>query len=153
MKGVIANMTEIQRSANAVWEGDLRGGKGKMSTQSGVLNTDAYGFSTRFENEPGTNPEELIAAAHAGCFTMNLSGVLGRNGFNPQSLMTQAVLTMEKLEAGFTITKIRLEVEGQVPGIDEARFKELADQAERTCPISRLLRPGLQSVEVVAKLK
>jgi lipoyl-dependent peroxiredoxin len=146
-------MADIQRKANAVWDGELRSGKGKISTPSGVLNTDAYGFTTRFENEPGTNPEELIAAAHAACFSMNFSGVLGKNGYKPESVNTEATLTMEKTDAGFSIVKIRLETEVQVADIDEAKFQELADVAEKTCPVSRLLRPGLQEVEVVARRK
>lgn len=146
-------MADIQRSADAIWQGDLRGGQGRISTPSGVLKDDPYTFATRFENVTGTNPEELIAAAHAGCFTMNLSGTLARKGFTPESLTTHATLSMDKTEAGFSITRIRLEVEGKVANIDEATFKQVADEAERTCPVSRLLRPGLQEVEVVAKLK
>jgi lipoyl-dependent peroxiredoxin len=145
-------MADIQRTADAVWQGDLRGGKGQISTGSGVLNTNAYGFTTRFENEAGTNPEELVAAAHAACFSMNLSGVLGKNGFKPERIQTHALLSMEKQDVGFVITKIRLEVEGRVPDIDQTKFQQLAEEAEKTCPISRLLRPGLNEVEVVARL-
>ncbi len=146
-------MADIQRTANAQWQGGLKSGKGQISTPSGVLQNDAYTFATRFENAEGTNPEELIAAAHAACFTMNLSGTLEKRGYQPQSIQTHAVLSMDRTDAGFTVTKMRLETEAQVPNIDEATFKEIADVAEKTCPISRLLRPGLKEVEVVAKLK
>jgi lipoyl-dependent peroxiredoxin len=146
-------MAHIERSADAVWEGDLRSGTGHLSTPTGVLNQDPYTFTTRFEDQPGTNPEELVAAAHAGCFTMNLSGVLGRNGYTPEKLSSHATVMMDRTDAGFSVTKILLEVEGQVPGIDAETFRTLADEAERTCPISRLLRPGLQELELVATLK
>lgn len=146
-------MADIQRTADAVWKGDLRSGTGTITTPSGVLNGDAYSFVTRFENSPGTNPEELIAAAHAACFTMAFSGLLARKGYIPEELNTRAVLSMDKLEAGFTITKMRLEVEGQVSNLDQMTFQQLAEEAEKGCPVSRLLRPGLQSVEVVAHLK
>lgn len=145
-------MADIQRTADAVWQGDLRGGNGQISTPSGVLKDDAYTFATRFENAAGTNPEELIAAAHAACFTMAFSGVLARKGYQPESLRTHATLSMDKTEAGFSVTKMLLEVTGKVPNLDEQTFRQLADEAERGCPISRLLRPGLQEIEVVAKL-
>lgn len=144
---------DILRSANAVWQGDLRGGSGKISTDSGALKEDAYSFVTRFENAPGTNPEELIAAAQAACLSMALSGNLTAAKMNPQSISTHATVTLEKNEAGFTITKMRLEVTGRVPGIDEATFKQHAEEAEKGCPISRLLRPGLKQVEVIAHLE
>lgn len=145
-------MADIERTADAVWQGDLRGGNGQISTPSGVLKDDAYTFATRFENAAGTNPEELIAAAHAACFTMAFSGVLARKGYQPESLRTHATLSMDKTEAGFSVTKMLLEVTGKVPNLDEQTFRQLADEAERGCPISRLLRPGLQEIEVVAKL-
>lgn len=146
-------MADIQRTADAVWQGELRTGKGTISTPSGVLKEDAYSFVTRFENQPGTNPEELIAAAHAACFSMAFSGVLGKQGYSPESLSTHATLTMVRTDAGMTIDTVRLEVEGRVPNIDEATFRTLAEEAEKGCPISRLLRPGLRAVEVVARLK
>lgn len=146
-------MADITRTANAEWLGDLRSGTGTISTPSGVLQNDAYSFVTRFENSPGTNPEELVAAAHAACFSMAFSGVLGKKGYNPESLRTRATLSMDKKEAGFTITRMRLEVEGKVPNLQAAEFQQLAEEAEKGCPISRLLRPGLQDVEVVATLK
>src|SRR5271154_3694665 len=108
------------RKASAVWNGSLKEGKGTISTESGVLSNAQYSFSTRFENGKGTNPEELIAAAHAGCFTMALSAQLGNAGITPESLETTASLTMEKLEAGFTITKIHLDVAARIPGSDKA---------------------------------
>ena len=102
----------MKRTASAKWTGDLKQGKGMLTTQSGVLKDTAYGFSTRFENSPGTNPEELIAAAHAGCFTMALSAFLGKAGFTPQSLATQAALTLEQVQGNWTITAIHLDLVG-----------------------------------------
>jgi osmotically inducible protein OsmC len=128
------------RKASAVWNGSLKEGKGTISTQSGVLSNTRYSFSTRFENERGTNPEELIAAAHAGCFTMALSGQLGNAGMTAESLETTASVTLEKLEAGFTITKIHLDVTARIPGADQAAFDKAAANAKAGCPISRLLK-------------
>ena len=128
------------RKASAVWNGSLKEGKGTISTDSGVLSKTQYSFSTRFENGAGTNPEELIAAAHAGCFTMALSGQLGNAGMTPESLETTAAVTLEKLEAGFTITKIHLDVTAQIPGADKAAFEKAAENAKAGCPISRLLK-------------
>jgi lipoyl-dependent peroxiredoxin len=128
------------RKASAVWNGSLKEGKGTISTESGVLSSAQYSFSTRFENGRGTNPEELIAAAHAGCFTMALSAQLGNTGITPESLETTASLTIEKLEAGFTITKIHLDVEARIPGVDPSAFQKAADAAKAGCPISRLLK-------------
>jgi lipoyl-dependent peroxiredoxin len=128
------------RKASAVWNGSLKEGKGTISTESGVLSNAQYSFSTRFENGRGTNPEELIAAAHAGCFTMALSAQLGNAGITPESLETTAAVTLEKLEAGFTVTKIHLDVEARIPGADAAAFQKAAEAAEKGCPISRLLK-------------
>jgi osmotically inducible protein OsmC len=128
------------RKASAVWNGSLKEGKGAISTESGVLSKTQYSFSTRFENGSGTNPEELIAAAHAGCFSMALSAQLGNAGITPESLETTAVLTMEKLEAGFTITKVHLDVTARIPGVDKAAFEKAAAEAKAGCPISRLLK-------------
>src|SRR5271154_3300285 len=108
------------RKASAVWNGSLKEGKGTISTESGVLSSAQYSFSTRFENGRGTNPEELIAAAHAGCFTMALSAQLGNAGITPESLETTASVTLEKLEAGFTVTKVHLDVAARIPGSDKA---------------------------------
>jgi osmotically inducible protein OsmC len=128
------------RKASAVWKGSLKEGKGVISTGSGVLSNTQYSFATRFENGQGTNPEELIAAAHAGCFTMAFSGQLGAANLTAESLETSAALTMEKLDAGWTVTKIHLDVTGKVPGADEAAFQTAAANAKAGCPISRLLK-------------
>ena len=128
------------RKASAVWKGSLKDGKGTVSTDSGVLSSTQYSFSTRFENGRGTNPEELIAAAHAACFTMALSAQLGGANLTPESLETSAALTMEKLDAGWTVTKIHLDVTGRVPGADDAAFQKAAGDAKAGCPISRLLK-------------
>jgi osmotically inducible protein OsmC len=128
------------RKASAVWNGSLKEGKGTISTESGVLANTPYSFSTRFENARGTNPEELIAAAHAGCFTMALSAQLGNAGIKPESLETTASVTFEKLDAGFTVTKIHLETKARIPGADKAAFDKAAQDAKTGCPISRLLK-------------
>lgn len=127
------------RKASAVWKGSLKEGKGTISSESGVLSSTAYSFSTRFENAKGTNPEELIAAAHAGCFTMALSAQLGNAGITPESLETTASVTLDKLEAGWTVTKIHLDVAARIPGADKAAFDKAAENAKAGCPISRLL--------------
>jgi osmotically inducible protein OsmC len=129
----------MKRSASAVWSGDLKTGKGAISTQSGTLKETQYSFSTRFENGVGTNPEELIAAAHAGCFTMALSAALGGAGVKADRLSTEAVVTLEQVGGNWTVTTVDLKLRGKVPGIDKARFDELAAGAKANCPISRLL--------------
>lgn len=142
----------VQRNASAVWQGGLKDGKGRLSTESGVLKDTPYGFASRFESERGTNPEELIAAAHAGCFTMKLSAVLGEKGLKPERLDTTASATFEKTpEKGFVITTIHLETTGKVPGADKAAFEAAADEAKRTCPVSQLLAPGAR-ITLAAKL-
>lgn len=133
----------MERTASAVWNGGLKEGKGTISTQSGVLADAPYSFVARFENAKGTNPEELIAAAHAGCFTMALSAQLGTMNFTPQSLRTTAKLTLEKLEAGWTISKIHLDVAAHVPGISAAAFDSAASSAKANCPVSRLLKADI----------
>ena len=130
----------MDRSAVAVWRGGLKDGKGIISTQSGVLRDAQYSFSTRFENGIGTNPEELIAAAHAGCFTMALSAQLDSVGNKADELNTTAVVTMEKTEDGPTVTKIHLTTRARVPNIEKDKFDELAKKAKEGCPISRLLK-------------
>jgi lipoyl-dependent peroxiredoxin len=130
----------MQRTASAVWTGALKDGKGSISTQSGVLSSTPYSFTTRFEGTKGTNPEELIAAAHAGCFTMALSAQLGTMNFTPQGLRTNATLTFEKLDAGWTISKIHLDVAGQIPGISAEAFQNAAQSAKANCPVSRVLK-------------
>jgi osmotically inducible protein OsmC len=128
------------RKASAVWKGSLKEGKGTISSDSGVLSNTPYSFSTRFENAKGTNPEELIAAAHAGCFTMALSAQLGSAGITPESLETTASLSLDKLEAGWTVTKVHLDVAARIPGVDQAAFDKAAEAAKAGCPISRLLK-------------
>jgi len=128
------------RKASAIWNGSLKEGKGTISTESGVLSNSQYSFSTRFENGRGTNPEELIAAAHAGCFSMALSAQLGNAGITPQSLETTAAVTLEKLESGFAVTKIHLDLTARIPGVDKAVFDKAAADAKAGCPISKLLK-------------
>jgi lipoyl-dependent peroxiredoxin len=130
----------MERTASAVWNGSLKEGKGLITTQSGVLSDAPYSFVTRFENGKGTNPEELIAAAHAGCFTMALSAQLGTMNFTPQSLRTSAKVTLEKLDAGWTISKIHLDVSARVPGISASAFESAAASAKANCPVSRLFK-------------
>jgi len=130
----------MKRKASAEWRGDLKTGKGLVSTDSGALRAAPYSFTTRFEEEKGTNPEELIAAAHAGCFTMALSAELGKAGIVPESLRTTATITMDKLDAGWTVTESHLEVVGKVPGGSAEAFQKAAQAAETGCPISRLLK-------------
>ena len=129
----------MKRKASAIWRGDLKGGKGNISTESGVLKDTQYSFSTRFENGVGTNPEELIAAAHAGCFSMAFSAELGKAGLTPDSIQTTATITMDKTDAGFTVTESHLEMTAKIPGADKAKALEIANQAKAGCPISRLL--------------
>lgn len=131
----------MDRSASAVWHGGLKDGKGTISTQSGVLKDSQYSFSTRFENGIGTNPEELIAAAHAGCFSMALSAQLGEAGLKPDSIETKAMVTLELLkDGGPTITKIHLTTKAKIPGADKAKFDELAAKAKAGCPVSKVLK-------------
>ncbi len=130
----------MKREANAVWQGGLKDGTGQLTTPSGVLSGTPYSFGDRFESGTGTNPEELIAAAHAGCFSMALSGQLGQAGLTPQSIRTAATLTFEKTDVGWTVTRIHLHVEGEVPGADPAAFQRAVDDAAKGCPVSRLLK-------------
>ena len=129
----------MQRTASAHWSGGLKDGKGTISTASGVLRGTQYSFSTRFENGIGTNPEELIAAAHAGCFSMALSAQLGNAGMTAESIDTTATLSLEKTDAGFTITASHLDVTVKIPGADKTKFEEAAQAAEKGCPVSRVL--------------
>ncbi len=133
----------MQRKASAQWKGGLKDGKGVVSTASGALRNVPYTFSRRFEDAPGTNPEELVAAAHAGCFSMALSGELGKAGYRPESIETKATLNFDKTDAGFTVTSIHLDVTAKVPGADPAKFQAAAEAAEKGCPISRLLRADI----------
>jgi osmotically inducible protein OsmC len=129
----------MQRTGSAHWSGGLKDGKGTVSTQSGVLSQTQYSFSTRFENGVGTNPEELIAAAHAGCFTMALSAQLGEAGMKADSIDTTATVSLEKTDAGFAITASHLDVKARIPGADKAKFEQAAQNAEKGCPVSKVL--------------
>jgi lipoyl-dependent peroxiredoxin len=129
----------MERKASAVWKGGLKDGKGAVSSASGVLSNTPYSFTTRFENTPGTNPEELIAAAHAACFSMALSAQLGGANLTPESINTSATLTMEKLEAGWTITAVNLDVVAKVPGASPEAFNTAAQNAKAGCPVSKVL--------------
>ncbi len=129
----------MKKSASAVWQGGLKDGKGTISTQSGALKDNPYGFNTRFEDTPGTNPEELIAAAHAGCFTMALGFALARAGFSEGTLETRAAVKLEKEGDGFAITRSDLTLDAEVPGIDKDQFETLAREAKANCPVSKLL--------------
>lgn len=124
----------------AKWQGGLKDGKGALSTKSGALNEYPYGFASRFEGKPGSNPEELIGAAHAGCFTMALSLILEQAGFKADQMDTKAEITLEKQGDGFAITKSHLTLRARIPGIDDAKFKELTGMAEKGCPVSKLLK-------------
>ena len=127
----------------AKWQGGLKDGKGAITTKSGSLADYPYGFASRFEGKPGTNPEELIGAAHAGCFTMALSKILGDAGFTASEMNTKAEITLEKQGDAFAITKSHLTLRAKIPGIDEAKFKELAGMAEKGCPVSKLLKADI----------
>jgi lipoyl-dependent peroxiredoxin len=129
----------IVKKGSAHWSGGLKDGKGEVSTESGVLDKQPYGFRTRFEGQPGTNPEELIGAAHAACFTMALSLMLEEAGFKADSLETTASVSLDKKDDGFAITGIELSLSGTVSGMDEAKFKEIADKAKAGCPVSKAL--------------
>jgi lipoyl-dependent peroxiredoxin len=134
------NIKEImQRKASAIWRGSLKDGKGSISTDSGTLKDTQYSFSTRFENGVGTNPEELIAAAHSGCFAMAFSAELGKVGLTPESISATATVTLDKTNEGFTVTESHLDVTVKVPGADKAKVLEIANAAKAGCPISRLL--------------
>ena len=127
------------RKANAVWRGTGRDGAGDLTTASGVLNGTAYSYKTRFEDEPGTNPEELIAAAHAGCFTMALAFALQQAGITPLELSTEAAVSLDPDGAGFKISRSALTLRAKIPGLDDAKFQELAKGAEQNCPVSKVL--------------
>jgi len=130
----------MQRKATAVWQGDLRSGKGNLSTESGTLKRTPYSFSARFENGAGTNPEELLAAAHAGCFTMALSAQLADRGLTATKLETACMITLEKVGEGFTITKSHLDLTAHIPGADQAKFDAAVRAAETGCPVSKLYK-------------
>ena len=140
----------MQRKAGAVWKGGLKDGKGSISAPGGVLNNTPYSFTTRFENAPGTNPEELIAAAHAGCFSMALSAQLGGANLTPESISTSVTLSLDKLDSGWTITASHIDVVGKVPGADAATFQKYAELAEKGCPVSKVLNA---KITMTAKLE
>ena len=131
---------KINRTGSAAWSGGLKDGGGTVSTQSGALAEHPYGFGSRFENGKGTNPEELIAAGHAGCFTMALSLILEKAGFKAERMDTKAVVTLEQVGEGFSITHSALTLRAKIPNIDEAKFRELAHTAETSCPVSKLFK-------------
>lgn len=140
----------MKRKASAVWKGGLKDGKGTVSTESGVLSSAQYSFGTRFESGKGTNPEELIAAAHAGCFSMALSAELGKVNLKPESINTTATITLDMLPTGPTVTSSHLETTVKIPGADKAVFDKAASDAEAGCPISRLLNT---KISMEAKLE
>jgi lipoyl-dependent peroxiredoxin len=133
----------MKRKGSAVWKGGLKDGKGTVSTDSGVLSNTQYSFSTRFEDGKGTNPEELIAAAHAGCFSMALSAQLGNAGMTAESIATTATVNLEKTDAGFTITAVHLDVTAKIPGADKSAFDTAANNAKAGCPVSRVLNAAI----------
>jgi osmotically inducible protein OsmC len=129
----------MKTHGSAAWQGGIKDGKGAISTRSGALTDYPYGFASRFEGRPGTNPEELIGAAHAGCFTMALSLILGEAGLTAERMETRADVTLEKVPDGFAITAVHLTLKAKVPGADQAQFEELAAKAKAGCPVSKLL--------------
>jgi osmotically inducible protein OsmC len=133
----------MKRTATAVWTGAIMQGAGTLTTESGVLKNAPYSFRTRFENEPGTNPEELVAAAHAGCFSMALALILEQAGITPERIETSAAVTLAKEAEGFTVTGSHLDVKVRAPGADPAAFQKAAETAEKNCPISKLLRASI----------
>lgn len=146
-------MAEFKRTADATWNGDLRGGRGRFSGSSGAFKNVPYSFTTRFEDTPGSNPEELIAAAHAACYSMAFAAFLAGQGHQPESISTHAVCTIKSKEGGgWQISAMRLEVRGRVPGLDSAAFGRLAHEAEAGCPVSNLLKSGL-TITIDAQLE
>ena len=130
----------MERKASAIWQGSLKEGKGAISTESGVLKQTQYSFSTRFENGKGTNPEELLAAAHAGCFTMAVSNELGKLGMTPTKLETTATITLEKVSDGLSITKSHLDLVADIPAANKEKFEAAVKTAEKGCPVSKLFK-------------
>lgn len=146
-------MADIQRNGRAHWSGDLRHGSGKISTGSGVLHDTPYSVPSRFETGKGTNPEELLASAHASCFSMMLAKVLGDQNKMPKTIETQAILTLGQRGGAWKITTIHLETEAAGEGLDEATLKRAGEQAKEQCPVSVLLKPGLESITLSVRLK
>ncbi len=145
-------MADIIRYATGTWSGNLKGGNGTVSTSSGAVDQASVTFPSRFERGAGSNPEELIAAAHASCFSMALAHNLSQQDTVPEQITTQATITLRSDETGFKISRVHLQTEGTVPGIEEARFREAAEQAKENCPVSALLKPGLEQLTVEARL-
>ncbi|EST17352.1 peroxiredoxin, OsmC subfamily protein [Pseudomonas putida S610] len=133
----------MKKTASAIWEGGLKDGKGQISTESGALKNNPYGFNTRFEDTPGTNPEELIGAAHAGCFSMALSMMLGEAKLTPERIDTAAEVTLDKQDDGFAITAVHLVLRAKVPGASEEQFQEIANKAKQGCPVSKVLNADI----------
>ena len=145
-------MPDIKRHASATWLGDLQKGHSTASVPSGALKDTPVTANSRFGSDPGTNPEELIAAAHASCFSMQLSGLLSAAGHPPKQIQTNATLSMRKTETGFKIFKMHLDTTATVEGIDNAAFQKIAEKAKTICPVSNLLAPGLEELTLSAKL-
>lgn len=143
---------KINKKASAIWSGGLKDGKGSISTESGALSNRPYGFNTRFEGVPGTNPEELIGAAHSGCFTMALSMILGEAKLTAERMETTATVTLEKKDQGFEISAIHLSLKAKVPGTNQAQFQELANKAKENCPVSKLFK-GNAAISLEAMLE
>lgn len=133
----------MKKYGSAKWSGGLKDGKGHVSTESGAIKDQPYGFNTRFEGAPGTNPEELIGAAHAGCFSMALSAILGEDGMTADEINTRATVSLEKKEAGFEITAVHLDLTARIPGADEQKFQAAAKKAKENCPVSKLLNADI----------
>ena len=141
----------MKRTATAQWQGDLKAGKGAISTESGVLKGTQYSFSTRFENGVGTNPEELLAAAHAGCFTMAVSAQLAAAGLTADSLETTCAITLDKLPDGFTITESHLDLKARIPGATQEQFDTAVNNAKSGCPVSKLYKTNITLTSVLAE--
>ena len=133
----------MKKNGTAVWRGGIKDGQGAVSTESGALKDYPYGFSSRFEGKPGTNPEELIGAAHAGCFTMALSLILGEAKLVAERMDTKAEVTLDKVDDGFVITSVHLTLRAKIPGVDQRKFAELADKAKSVCPVSKLMNAAI----------
>ena len=142
----------MKRTATAQWKGSLKDGRGSLTAPGGVLKGTPYSFATRFGDAPGTNPEELIAAAHAGCFSMAFSAALGKEGFTPMAIDTTATLSLDQVGAGFEITTIQLDMTASVPGIDPAKFQTIAEDAKANCPVSKVLKGAKISLKATLKI-
>jgi osmotically inducible protein OsmC len=139
-------MRQIKRKSHALWKGGLQAGSGVLTSESRALNETPYSFATRFGDKRGANPDELIAAAHAGCYSMALANTLKQKGYEPERVLTVATAVLEKKEEGFAITEMHLDISASVPNLDEAEFRRLVEEADKSCPVSNLLREGLSIV-------